>query len=255
MKCIYPDNILSISATEENSNYPVSNLLDEHPKKVWKGTSRDATVEAVVSGGSALAIIYTNAVSINLILSSGQTINWDSGIDWMGGVAWDQSGNNDYSETKLLTGNTDGCAWFDFAERNSSFSVIIELTAEAGEIIQAGILRCGICNSFENPSYGLREKLKDYSIVKELNNGAIYVRKKEVVRVFSGRILEDRDSDFYTFLLKVARNVGPQPLAWLVVSNGGSRWIIYGGFSANMPEGHHDQPAHSWINFHLVEVV
>ena len=59
MKVIYPDNIASISADEEDANYPVSNLQNNHPKKVWKGTSRDAVITAIVQGGGALAVKET----------------------------------------------------------------------------------------------------------------------------------------------------------------------------------------------------
>lgn len=255
MKCIYPDRITAISADEEDASYPVSNLQDEHPKKVWKGTSRDAVITAVASAGGALALIATNATSVSLAISSGQTINWASGVTWQSDVSWDSSGDDDVSEVALLPGDSSGCAWFDFAARTSSFSVTLTLTAQAGEIIQAGVLRIGTCNSFDDPAYGLKEGLQDYSIVKELNNGATYIRKRDVVRTFQGRITEDRDTDFYTFLLDVAKKVGPTPLAWRLVHNiTDSEWIVFARFRV-MPIGSHDRPLHSRINFDLLEVL
>ncbi|MBW1778932.1 MAG: hypothetical protein JRJ54_15330, partial [Deltaproteobacteria bacterium] len=71
MKVIYPNNITVLSADEEDASYPVSNLLDDHPKKVWRGTSKDAKLTLTVSEGAGVGIANTNAVSINVLLKGG----------------------------------------------------------------------------------------------------------------------------------------------------------------------------------------
>ncbi|MFH2073799.1 MAG: hypothetical protein ABIJ57_00435 [Pseudomonadota bacterium] len=256
MKCIYPDNITAISADEENASYPAANLTDEHPKKLWKATSRDAVVTAVVSSGGALAVIATNATSISLTISSGQTIVWESGVTWDSGISWDTTGDSDTTEVSLLTGDITGAAWFNFAAaRTSSFTATITLTADAGQIVQAGCIVCGTLRDFRDPGRGIREGLIDYSIVKELNNGAFYTRKRDVVRTFDFSLIEDRASDFYTFMHTVARGVGPGPIAWyLVDGDSDSHWIAFARFD-QPPAGSHDMPDYSQINARLVEVL
>jgi len=256
MKCIYPDCISSISADEENADYPVDNLLDEHPKKVWKGESRDAIVTAVITAGGALVVFATNATSVSLVISSGQSISWAGGISWDSGISWDTSGDSDVSETTLLSGEIDGVAWWDFAAaRTSNFTAIISLTADAGKIIQAGIVRCGTANAYRDPNAGIREGLRDYSIVKELSNGATYIRKRDVVRTFEFDLWEDRDTDFYLFMLDVSRALGPEPMPWRIMDTvTDEEWIVFARFD-RMPGGAHDLPAQSRINISLLEVL
>ena len=256
MKCIYPDNISLISADEENADYPVDNLLDEHPKKVWKGTSRDAVVTAIITAGGALVVFATNATSVNLAISSGQSISWDSGISWDTGISWDSSGDSDTSETTLLTGDIDGVAWWDFAvARSSNFTATITLTADAGEIIRAGVIRCGTVNAYRDPNAGIKEGLRDYSIVKELSNGATYIRKRDVVRTFEFALWEDRDTDFYEFMLDVSRELGPEPMAWRIMDTvTDEEWIVFARFD-RMPGGSHDLPSQSMIDINLLEVL
>jgi len=250
MKVIYPDYISSVTADEEDANYLAVNLQDDHPKKVWKGTSRDAVVTIVASAGGALAIIATNATSVTIVLSVGQSISWDTGI------SWNTSGDDDTTETTLLTGDTDGVIWSDFdTARTSNFTATITLTADAGEIIQAGVIRCGTANIYADPSPGVREGLRDYSIVKELNNGATYFRKRDVVRDFEFSIIEDRDVDFYEFMIDVSKAAGPEPLAWRIVDGAtDAEWIVFARFDS-MPRGSHVTSIMSQIDINLLEVL
>jgi hypothetical protein len=266
LKLIYPDNISSITADAENASYPAANLLDDHPKKVFKGKTKRAVITAVVTGGGALAIIATNAVSIRLVLSTGQTIEWDytyyhplssDGVRWdPGEVSWDTSGDTTTTERIKLTGDIDGVAWFDFEEeRTSNYTATITLVAEAGQIIQAGVIKSGTLRTFVDPAYGIQEGLEDYSVEKELNNGAFYYRKRDIATTFDFQIVPARDPDFYTFIRTVAKANGKQPLAWRISTNNtDSEWIVFARF-ADMPRGSHDYPAYSPIDVSIVEVL
>ncbi|MFH2074368.1 MAG: hypothetical protein ABIJ57_03335 [Pseudomonadota bacterium] len=256
MKCIYPDMITSITASEEDGSFPVANLSDDHPKKVWKGTSRDAVLTVVASAGGALAVIATNATSITVAISSGQTLVWDTGIAWASGITWDTSGDQDTTELSTLPGDTTGALWSQFAAaRTGSFSATVTLTAAAGDTIQAGIVRCGTANDYKDPQYGIAEGLVDYSIVKELNNGATYFRKRDVVRTFDFKLLEDRDTDFYEFMLTVSKAMGPTPIAWRIRGTAtDNKWIVFARHE-QMPKGRHSSPDNSEIFISLIEVL
>ena len=92
MKVIYPDNYInSISADEENENYPAANLLDNHIKKVWKASSNDAELTLKVKASSnTLAIFGTNATSITVSIDTGEQVEWRTGIEWRAGIEWRQ---------------------------------------------------------------------------------------------------------------------------------------------------------------------
>ena len=267
MKLIYPDNITSITASAENANFPAVNLLDDHPKKVFKGTSKTATLTCVVIGGGALAVFATNALSVRLTLSVGQTIEWyfvqthplsSTGVRWEpgSGISWDTGGDSTTTEIAYLPGSIDGAAWFDFEEeRTGTFTAEVRLVAKAGEIIQAGVVKCGTLRTFNDPKYGIQEGLEDYSIVKELNNGATYIRKRDVVSTFDFTIVPERDPDFYIFMRTVAKALGPAPVAWRISTNStDEEWIVFARFD-DMPRGSHDYPAYSPIDVSLLEVI
>jgi len=58
MYIVYPNKITSVSADEENANYPVTNLETDYIKEVWKATSKDAELTLNVSGNSNTAILF-----------------------------------------------------------------------------------------------------------------------------------------------------------------------------------------------------
>ena len=71
MKIIYPANYISaITADEANSEYPVTNLQDEHPNKVWKATSKDARVSlTLLANCEAVAVFASNATTVSSTIS------------------------------------------------------------------------------------------------------------------------------------------------------------------------------------------
>ncbi len=258
MKCIYPDCITAISADEADADYPVSNLQDYHPKNVWKGTSRDAVITAICSSGGALAVIATNATSATLTISQGQTWTQESGWTMDAGWSLDTTGDSDVTSTVILPGDISGCAWFDFATaRTSSFTATLTLTAAAGQIIQAGVVRCGTVYTFRDPSRGIQEGLEDYSVEKQLNNGAWYTRDRDTVRTFDFSMFAERDPDFYSFMSTVAKNVKSKPIPWRILTSGttDSRWIAFAKFNGRMPSGSHSLPSYSQIDVSLLEVL
>ncbi len=255
MKLIYPDSVSSITASAEDANYPAANLMDDHPKKVWKGTTNSATLTVNVGGAGALAIIATNAIEVTLSITPPESAQWDTDIEWDTGIEWKAYTGITFTETKYLSGTIRGAAWFEMS-RTDSFSAEIVLTAAAGQVIQAGVVTAGVLREFRDPARGIKEGLRDYSIVKELNNGAFYTRKRDVVRTFGFSITEDRDTDFYVFMRDIARELGPDPAAWRILTNNvtGWEWIVFGRFDG-LPQGAHSLPSYSQIDAKIVEVL
>ncbi len=255
MKVIYPDNTLTITADEENGNYPIENVQDDYIKKVWKATSNDAVIDITASSGSALALFGSNATSVIVKARDGA-----EGVQWGGGVTWDSPS----WVAEVLTSQTivfdtlptdQSALWCDLTNYPSNFTVEITLSSVAGSTLEVGVIRIGTVRDFRDAAYGIEEGLVDYSIRKELNSGAWYYRKRDIVRTFSLSLLEDRASDFYTFMHNVALVRGQQPLAWRLSENVTDwQWIVYATFDG-LPSGTHLYPNHSVINIQLEEVV
>lgn len=255
MRVIYPDNITSVEADAENANFPDDNLLDKHPKKLWKGTGNSHTVLAVVTSGSGFAIFNTNATGITATILSGLEAVWDSSTAWHSGTQW-FDGDMGTSTVYELDPAGVGSMWGDYIEIDRSHILQLEFVADSGTVLEAGVLVAGTVNTFNDPKYGINEGLFDFSIVKELNNGAIYTRKRDTVRTFSWSILDDRDPDFYTFFRTIGQQIGPDPLAWRIVhiEQTDWEWVTYCRFN-NMPSGQHRHITQSDINANLIEVV
>ena len=258
MRIIYPDQIITLTADEENASYPATNLENEHPKKVWKATSRDAIITVTVGAGSnAIAVFATNALSIGVSVAEGEnSIEWDTGIEWDTDIEWfENSGAGvEYTLYDLTTSN-EGALWANYTERNVIHTITLTLTAAIGATLEAGVVTAGESHLFVDPEYGIQEGLNDYSIVKKLSNGAFYVKAMDVARTFAGQLTVERDSDFYAFMLDIARDISTHPFACRVSTNLTNwEWVVYVRFDSK-PGGTHAYPVHSEIQFSLLEVL
>jgi len=251
MQCIYPEYTSAATASAENADYPVSNLLDDHPKKVWKATSKDATATITVSGaGDAFALFNTNAdtVTAEVKTTSLATTIW-------GPETYDVKGIDSVYE--LITGDAEyfESLWVDYTHTANAHKVLLNFSAATGTIIEAGIVKAGNVLDIDDPQYGLQESIKDYSIVKELNNGAFYVRKRDLVKTYTGSIYLAKETDYYYFMRNTALWNGPNPLAWKISENlTNNDWIVFARF-VTPPNSSHEFYSHSRVNFSLIEVI
>jgi subtilisin family serine protease len=108
--------------------------------------------------------------------------------------------------------------WQSYTEQTVSHTVEITLTA-SGAAVYAGVLRIGSGLVLKNPRYGLSEGRRDFSIVKELNNGAYYIRRRPAVRTYNIAFDTLADSGDYYDFAAVYDDKGPEPIAVLVAEN------------------------------------
>jgi len=237
------------SIYEEKALFPKENVSDDHPKKPWKSVSDDATMHVAVSGGSnAIAIFATNAETITVTV-----MNDIETITLWGPEIYDLQGIDTYYELITDTGERWYVLWVDYPYQANPVSIVVDF--ESPSATRVGIIRAGATYTFPDPRWGLSEGLVDYSIIKELSNGATYIRKRDIVRKFDGDITMVRDRDFYKFMHKVIKTKGPGPLAWKVSTNlSNFDWAVFAR-PQNMPRGSHTFPAWSRVNFQLLEVV
>jgi|GEM_PF-1881543 len=263
MKVIHDDNIISVSASEADGNYPVSNIQTDYRTQLWKGTAAvtqvawesgvswedgvswevpgslpyiELTVGGVEFGKDmALAIINTNATRVDITVTAS---NGDLVLDE---VSYYTEGDFDIKDL-----------WVDYTAQEDTHTIKLEFLPPVGEVAECGSVCVGESLEFRNPKYGLNENLEDTSIMKVLNNGATYYKKRTLLRNFSGSLILDRDDDFYEFMYRLIRANGRVPLAWLLTDDlEDRRWTVFG--RPDMPSGSHDYYQHSTIGFKIEE--
>jgi len=238
MILIYPEKLSTVTADTEDTEYPASNLEDSKIKKVWKSSgSNVGTLTATVSANSnKLALFGTNAVSATVTIKIG---------------AVTQETQNFTLTSGSRTYNRFFCEYTEIAEVHT---IEILLTAEVGSTVYAGVLKIGYGIETNNPDYGLSEGRQDFSIIKELNNGAYYIRKRDSVRTFTVTFMGERDSVFYQFT-DAYDYFGPQACAWLLAEDiDDYQWAVLGHMISPF-KGGHDYFSHSKVSFSITEAV
>lgn len=254
MKVIAENKISTVLANSENANFPDDNLLDIHPKKVWKA---DATNTAVITfeidaGTSGLALFNTNARFADVEITDANYVEWFDGTTWFNGTEWVST--EVVCDSEISQNGSSYALWVDYDYINSALNAVLTLTALPGQTLEAGVGFSGLAIDFKNPKYEIKQGLIDYSIFATYSNGAEYYEKKDTVRTFSVQIIEDRENDFYTFMNNIGRDVGLSPIAWRLTDLDSFEWVVFARFN-ELPEGNHILPNDSSIDFSLIEVL
>ena len=272
MHVIYPDKISSADSQTEDGSWPIANILDNHPKKVWKSDGSAATeiitlaVAALAEGLGMHAI--QGATSVSIVISDGMGLDFGSvgatavldkgavgGVDVVDLPETDTSPQSGIFD---LDPDSVGALWvqYDSAKANVH-RVDITLTAAAAVTFQVGVVTAGVLNQFADPfvSRGLQAGLHSYSINEELNNGSKYINVKDIVRTFGFTIFVDRDTDFYTFMRTFAQRNGETPASWRIISEIEDWEFVVFAMLDGMPEGDHAYPVKSAIRVNLLEVI
>ena len=237
MILIYPEKLSSVTADTSDGSFPATYLENDKPKRYWKSSGSNVGVltATVAANSDQMALFYTNAES--------------AAVDVLVGAVSQETFSIDLTDP-----HSHNRFWQSYTAQSVIHTIEITLTAPAGEAVYAGVLKVGLGVDLVNPAYGIGESRRDFSIVKELNNGAYYIRKKDPVRTFSVSFLEDRATDFYKFT-QVADYYGPKPVAILVAEGiDDLEWCIFGHI-LNPFSASHAYLNHSTISYTITEAV
>ena len=230
MKVIASNLITTVSASSSNANYPDDNLLDKHPKKIWKSSGTTAEITFDIQGGTsnAFALFNTNATGVSYDFRDPNYVVWEAGVDWEDGVEWSVN-EVTISETTNLDGVNGSCLaeWSDFT---GTVQLIVSLSCATGEVLFAGVAVAGDLNIYPGPSYGFTETGIDYSETSQLSNGSIYIKDRDQVRDFAISATVSM-TEFNTFIGSVWKTLGSYPTAWVMTDESDSRWLVYGMFT------------------------
>ena len=272
------DNVTTIAVDSENANFPKENLQDDFTTNLWRAADASygyeysfeagwsfetgwsfaggvlvATITLQVAKGSAVMLSNTNAISATIQIGSGETYVNETGYAYESGYA-NVGDEISIISTYALPGEG-GRLWVDYAEIAVPHTITIELTADSA--VSAGIIRAGNVETFLDPALGLGESAIDYSVERELNIGADYYRKRNVVRQFDGLSITDTRAKCWALKHDIFDAVGPMPLAIRLISS------IYGTDSEfvafakclESPQIDHISNDYSRIGFTLQEVI
>lgn len=246
------DNVTGISAGSADANFPASNLRDDFTTNLWKAVSgiTTTTLTLSVSKGSAVEILNTNATHVSVVVGTGGDYVLEGSYSLETGYGLEQNTNLFFASS--LPGAA-GRLWIEFPEYSVAFTVVVTLTAAS--TVYAGIVRAGKVQSFADPDYGMAEDSKDYSIEKELNNGADYYRKRNVVRQFTGLNIVDTWENAYKLKHNIFDAVGPAPLAIYLVNALNNENLILFAKRINPPKLSYQWDDYMHISLDLKEVI
>jgi len=235
-KAIYPERQGVITADSENAAYPATNLSNNYRKKVWQAVNAVQTATLTIpiaANSSAIALYNTNATSGIITIMDGVTV---------------------VLAATPITISYDRY-WQEYTRYTSSCVATIALTTTE-TTLECGIVRAGDVVTMKNPAYGINETIKDYSIKKDLRNGAYYTKKLEMVRMFSWSCVMARETEFRS-LMSLYEYYGPDPFAVLITDNISSAddiWTVFGCFDG-IPSASHSAPDYSNVSISIEETV
>lgn len=248
------DNVTSCVASSEDANFPDENLRDDFTTNLWKAASgTTATITLQVTKGSAILIMNTNATAITILTGSGESYVNESGFANESGYAYAAD-----SVTNVPTSDLPGVGgriWVEYPEILLPHTITISMTAAA--VPYAGIVRAGIVQTFRDPAPNNGEGSQDYSIEKELNNGADYYRKRNIVRTFSNLSMIETRANAWLFKHDIFDAVGPQPLGIRIFEGANVDDCEFVVFAKRMssPQLEHLTKDFTRISFNLREVI
>ena len=144
--------------------------------------------------------------------------------------------------------------WQEYTQQAAAHTATIKLTAATGETVEAGIVRAGDMQTYANPQYGASQSPRDFSIKKQLRNGAIYTKKLEIIRAYSYSMDLVRDTTFND-LIDLYNYYGPDPFAMLITDEiDDNYWCLFGAFDSE-PSGSHSYPSDSVVSVSILESV
>lgn len=259
MKVIKTNIITDVTADSSDSNYPASNLLDEHPQRKWQAnnsTVSSATLTISVNGkASGLGMYGITADSASVSITDPNAVQWGSSVAWATGTEWNQTTADMNVDVTWVTGTDNNSLWVDFSQFDAVVNISVTLYTEANsaDVLAAGVAVVGEVQTFNDADYGLSMNPRSYSIKRQLSNGSFYGKKLNTVRTFTGSFWAARNTAFWDFMNMASAN-DVTPMAWQIADGIGNYGAVYARFE-EQPQGAYTHPQYNKIGFTLIEVL
>lgn len=239
MIMLYPAPLLTITlaATSERTSHPVEFLLEETPRLRWSAVD-DTVASASVTVSCAQAVsslVVTGAVCTDCAVTVG--------------------GGTPPGHAKLTTTDSSGkkSFWFTFTQVAKLTSIVVTFTRSGSTTISAEQLLVGATGEYTGVQYPVAEGLVDSSVITTMSDGTMHVRKRAAARTFAAALRAT--SNVCRSFLQTSRGVGRSATMFnLCTTVDADKWMVYGRFSS-LPQGTHDLPTLSVVQFAIEEVL
>ncbi len=217
MIIIPSDLIEEIEADSEDSEFPATNMADNHCRKSWVTADgvTSATVNLKTIGAAA------NALCIYYLLGDSATITVYDDVNLAGSVIYGPTAH-DLLETNSYFANEVQVpgVWVEYTGPGAPHSAKIEIT-RTGDRPEIGRAFAGKKWALtKNPTWGLGRNPEDHSIIYDLDNGFEYIYKRNIRRIYEGNLelTGNPPTEFLTFM-NMVELLGPTPVPVLMAQN------------------------------------
>jgi hypothetical protein len=236
----------------EDSDFPVENLLDDHPKNLSKTTQTNVVYEfSGLAATDAIAMFNCDAsrVIIKVYYTTGTVEIPGTGGDYsMSGIITYQQLISDDASYKTALLHT-----YDY--QVSPHTVRVFIMAKNSDNVSCGVVRIDSLITVEDPVYPVTQSFKDYSIVAELNSGATYTLQRPIVRKFNFELDVSLCRGTPLVLMRLFKDIGPSPIPWLIHDEGAQAlWLVFARKDAE-PAGNFYAFNRTKIPIALIEVL
>lgn len=231
MMIIPSDLIEEIESDSEDSEFPATNMLEDHSHEVWAAansvTSATINIKTIGAAANGLMLYYLIGDSVTVTIYNQTNL---AGSIIAGPTATDLLISDSYYSNEvqipgvLTTYTTPGVP--------HSAKVEISRTGDEPEIGRAFAGKRWEIT--KNPKWGIDRNNEDHSIIYDLDNGYEYIFKRNTRREFSATLglTGSPPTEYFTFL-EMMEQIGPNPVPVLMASGvtPAYRYLMYGRFS------------------------
>jgi len=262
IEIIFPQDYASNPICDQaNSNYPASNVSDDHPKNVCLSTLdwMDMIV-TVAAGATGLAATGIAGSAVTATIESPNSVELKTGEGAVtlktgeGAVTLCTATVLPLEELFEVNEFGVGTLWIEFADSTFKKYVKLAITG-ATDYAAIGVIKAGLIDSYRQALPSIKENSKDLSSVRRLNSGALHITDRDVIRTFGFSFFAERDTDFWDFMLTFHRQIRSNACFWrLHIGSTKMEWVVFARF-AQPPQGTTVAPTWTQISCSLEEVL
>ena len=142
---------------------------------------------------------------------------------------------------------------FTFTQVAKLTSLVVTFTRSGATTISAEQLLVGATGEYTGVQYPVAEGLVDSSVITTMSDGTMHVRKRAAARTFAAALRAT--SDVCRSFLQTSRGIGRSATMFnLCTTVDADKWMVYGRFSS-LPQGTHDLPTLSVVQFAIEETL
>ena len=232
MRVIFEEQVLDMSVSSEDPNYPLENLNDPFSYNPWKAENNNVTSVTleftIPSGVSGIGIVNIVAESVTLSIFAPGSLSWRN-VNWRN-VNWRDSGESVKYSFDIRKGINRNDIYITTENMDGAANAVIQLSKSPSNLdtLSIGVLRCGRDIFLGNIQYPIRESFVDIATEVKLSGGGRYYDLHHIVREFDFTFSQCT-KDFWNISGYEFSKLGRKPMMMLL-QDGHNEYVVYGHF-------------------------